>query len=413
MYKISAFVVCVAALGTAACSSNKKDGGADGTGASGGAPALNFGGGAGTGTFGGTLVGGVLDITPEQATALRSGACAGWAASTEAQPAILDLVVDVSGSMSADAPGGGGSKWVVTQGALTTAIADLPDATGLGIMFYPNLADPVPASTTARPVSTCVNVDAMIGVELLGATHRAAVNTALANATAQGGTPTHDAYRHALVNGMIPSALPGNKFMLLITDGQPTYSQNCIGDGLTIHPVDYRPIVAEIQGAYDAFGIRTFVVGSPGSERNVSTNEDVRPWLSEAARAGGTGTPGCTDDGPTYCHMDMTQAPDFGVALAEGLKTITGQIISCDYPLPTPPTGETVDPDFINVVFTDGTGQAKLILQSTAADCTEGWQLVNNDTIVLCGDSCTQVKADKTASLEVLGGCATIPPPQH
>lgn len=406
MKKTNALLVCVAAFAALACGSSKKaNGGAGGNVGAGASGNLNLGG-----TLsgdGGNLVGGVVQITAAQADALRHGSCAGWEATTESQPAIMDMVVDVSGSMDKTAPGGTASKWTVTRDALSAAIKALPDSTGVGMLFFPNMSN-VTQSTTARDVSACVDVSAMIPVALLATAQRTKLSDALQAAIAAGGTPTHDAYRYALTKGLLPTTLPGNKFMLLITDGQPTYSLNCIGDGLTQHPVDPQPIIDEIGNAFKSSAVRTFVIGSPGSEQGVSTGDDERPWLSQAARAGGTGAPGCVDTGPNYCHMDMTQAPDFAAALRDGLQKISGQLVSCDYPMPQPPAGQTVDAAHINVLYTDGAGQAQLILQSAAATCTQGWQLVDNKTIHLCSDSCTKVKADSAASLEVLGGCATI-----
>lgn len=59
----------------------------------------------------------------------------------------------------------------------------------------------------------------------------------------------------------------------------------CVGQqNLSPQPED--PIVDEIANAYSN-GNRTFVIGSPGSEVNVATGTDARPWLSYAAEQGG------------------------------------------------------------------------------------------------------------------------------
>ena len=155
-------------------------------------------------------------------------------------------------------------------------------------------------------------------------------------------------------------------------------------------------------------GIRTFVIGSPGSEDNVSTGADARPWLSRAANAGNTATPGCGDTGPNFCHMDMTQAPDFAAALRSGLAQIAGTLVSCTYELPVPPAGQQLDLSKVNVINTPGGGQPTILPRSDDPNCTDGWYLDSNNRVVLCSNTCEQVQADTTSSIEVLYGCGTI-----
>jgi hypothetical protein len=103
--------------------------------------------------------------------------------------------------------------------------------------------------------------------------------------------------------------------MLLITDGAPTMRETCIAplDGVKDMPTDV--IIEDIAAAFDE-GILTFLIGSPGSEQSSqSDTADMRPWLSRAAKAGGTAAEGCDSEGPNFCHMDMTVQPDFAVAL--------------------------------------------------------------------------------------------------
>jgi hypothetical protein len=208
---------------------------------------------------------------------------------------------------------------------------------------------------------------------------------------------------------MQPSMFNGNRFMLLITDGQPTFSLQCLGTGSTSMPVNEQPIVDEI-GAAHGQGIRTFVIGSPGSERNDSTGADARPWLSRAANAGATPSPGCSDTGPNYCHMDMTQATDFGAALRSGLAQIAGTLVSCTYDLPAPPAGQQLDLGKINVINTPGGGNPTILPRSDDPNCTDGWYLDSNNRVVLCSNTCAQVQADPQVGLEVLFGCKSQGP---
>jgi hypothetical protein len=203
--------------------------------------------------------------------------------------------------------------------------------------------------------------------------------------------------------------------MLLITDGAPTMALQCIGEeadgggmmgggGGNIVDQPTAPIVAEIAGA-SAAGIRTFIIGSPGSE--VSSNgDDKRPWLSEAAQVGGTAAAGCAVAGPNFCHMDMTQEADFAAALVAGLGAVVGQIIDeCEFGFPEPPPGEVIDAEKTTLVVQTSSG-AKLVLPDNQGDCSEGWQLTTTGRIQLCPASCEELKTDPTASVQLLFGCA-------
>jgi hypothetical protein len=300
----------------------------------------------------------------------------------------------------------------VTTAALKEALAGLPGTTPVGMLIYPYQDGG--ESSSERDPSECVYFDPMVSVAPLraaGSAQRTALDAYLDGVDGRlhannYGTPTHDAYNHALAE-LAASTFDGSKFMLLITDGQPTYSENCVGDGMTIHPVDEQPIVDAIAAA-SAQGIKTFVIGSPGSEENVSTGADSRGWLSRAAEEGGTATAGCSHSGPNYCHFDMVEEPDFGAGLERALGQIAGQIVACDYTLPIPPAGETLELDTVNVVYTSGDGDLTLLLRDDAPDCEVGWHLTQDDTHVeLCTDSCAAVKADEQARLELLFGCAT------
>lgn len=350
--------------------------------------------------------GGTQPLTPEQVTALETSSCAGWKTEVESLPALLQLVVDVSGSMNEEAPGPGDeSKWELTREALRDALDGLPDTTGVGVLYYPNRD--TSRSSRPREITACVRTNELIPMALLGApgsSHRDQIDASLNRVRPNGATPTHDAFYYAFENGLEPSTLPGNRFMLLITDGAPTLARECVGDGRT--PVDTDPIIAEIQRARDE-GVRTFIIGSPGSEVSLGgSNEDARPWLSRAAMVGGTAKDGCTENGPNFCHFDMTQVSDFGAALRDGLAQIAGQIVSCVYDIPPPPSGQSINREAINVVVSSSSGDAQLVLRDDMGDCTEGWKL-ENDQVVLCEATCNRAKSDESARVQLLFGCTS------
>lgn len=347
--------------------------------------------------------GGVIALTDDQVDELNGAACAGWSAEPETQPAVLQLVVDTSLSMDEPPNGraGGGrnddpTKWDITRDALQEVLSALPDELAIGLFFYPNMS--TEGSDDPRPVSACVNLDEGIAVQQLSAQHRENLIEIFDDTEPNGWTPTHGAYEHALETSLLPAEFPGQKYLLLITDGVPTLTHDCQGssNGGQAAPVDTDPIVEAIADARRA-GVRTFLIGSPGSE-------DGRQWMSLAAIQGATARAGCQVDGTPYCHMDMTTAPDFGAALRAGLNQVTGEI-ACTYDLPEPPDGQTIDPNLVNLIVTTSTGDSQLVLPDANGDCSEGWQLTGSQ-VVLCEGTCSRVQSDG-ASLQLLFGCET------
>jgi hypothetical protein len=356
---------------------------------------------------GGSTSIGSLNVSGESAGTLvvgRDDACATSSDAVAPLPPILQLVVDTSGSM--DWPPGwapatpddskppGATKWEITSKALLAAVDSLPGEIALGASFFPNVS---------QENGTCLLDLIALPIGLLGgraSNARAAWAAAVGNVLTEGATPTHGAYRFGL-GLLLTSKLPGNKFVLLITDGTPTCTLDCActEDNL---PVDSQPLIAEVAAALVS-GVRTFVIGSPGSE-------DTRTVLSRISSEGGTAKPGCSDSGPNYCHFDMTTEEDLAGGLERALDQIALSLRPCEYPIPPPPAGQSLEPGLVNVLYTAPGGDTATIGRDpSASDCHEGWQYSADGTrIVLCGDACAQVMASVDATVEVLFGCQTI-----
>lgn len=353
---------------------------------------------------------GLLSITSAQAKAILQDpvkACTGWSEEPESAASVLEFIVDVSGSMnSTTAATGGLSKWVVTQHSLHNAIDTLPSALPVGLTFFPNMR--LSAAYKPRPVTACVNSSADIAIAPLSDSQRTALTTAVDDmrANSNGATPTHDAFNVALDN-MRKNTSPGQKYLVLITDGQPTQSLGCIGSGMTSSPEPTQPVVDAIAAAWKIDKVKTFIVGSPGSERNVSTNTDSRDWLSAAARAGATDTPGCSDKGPNYCHFDLSTAGDFGQALSDALGTIARTVVSCDYGVPSAGADKTVDLDLVNMIYDDGAGNYSLVLPSGIDACQKGWDFTDTSMSKLrvCAHTCALLQENPKARISLVFGC--------
>jgi hypothetical protein len=372
------FVLSVGISG--ACSSKKTDSDQQGGGGSG--PIFTDGDGP---DFGGADAGGG-DEDP------FGNGCVGQTAGTEAVPAVLQLVVDTSGSMDDPAPGTRDTKWEVTRDALLDAVEQMPGNTSVGVVFYPDV------DTNG---GTCFDEDADIAIaplERAGSAQRSRIRTAFQGQSPDGGTPTHDAYLYAY-GELADANVIGGRFAVLITDGNPTFSLGCEGTGLVTDPVDPTPLVGEATRAKDR-GVKTFVIGSPGSE-------GARASLSRMAEAGGTAKANCSHNGPNYCHFDMTESRDFASDLEQALGTIAGLTLSCTYDIPEPPSGQILDPNRVNVLFTPAGGTREVISKDASGRCTEGWQYSDDgEQVVLCGSTCDRVQASQ-GTLSLQFGCET------
>ena len=221
----------------------------------------------------------------------------------------------------------------------------------------------------------------------------------LAKIVPQGGTPTHDAVTAALAT-LAASQAPGSKYLVLATDGQATFCAGCdlfcTSDELAVD----NDALAQAVGAAAAKGIRTFVLGAPGSEA-------FRPVLSKLAAAGETqASVGCSDAGPSYCHYDMTTAPDFGAALSQALLAVGKSALSCVYDIP--PQDGSFDTGKVNVELTaDGKSETVPRDQSHA----DGWDYSADLTqVILYGQACEDAKAAQNGAVTILYGCPTEVP---
>ncbi len=94
--------------------------------------------------------------------------------------------------------------------------------------------------------------------------------------------------------------------------------------------------------------------------------------------------------------------------IAKGV--IEGAVVECEFALPEPPPGETLDLDTVVVEYTPGgNGTPEQFEQvKDAGACGPDKFYIEMGTIKLCPDACTKVQADDSAKLVVLFGCDQI-----
>jgi hypothetical protein len=303
------------------------------------------------------------------------------------------LVIDQSGSMSESL--GAGDRWTATKGALRAAIDDTKDAMDFGLDLFPSDGCEVPSDPAlAVPVESGVT-----GVpKILAALDAAGPVT-------NGGTPTAAALGRALEYfetgpGL---SLPGDRYVLLATDGGPNCNaahpacgagacvvnmegrcpidpDNCC-DGDVASCLDDVATTRRVE-ALAAAGVPTFVVGIPGSE-------DFAATLDAVAVAGGRARAGATK------YFAVTNAEE----LTDTLRSITRELVkTCELQLESRPP----DPDALNVEI-DG----ELVPQSGA----DGWELdlsTAPPTVRLKGATCATVESEGASSVTIRYGCPTI-----
>ena len=384
------------------------NGGETSTGGTGSSDAMGGANNAASGGSGVVITDGTLDD-------LLASGCASESQTAQLSPANLLFVFDRSGSMNCNPPEGDAalnaqcavtpqkadpdlpSKWEVTREALSSTLADLASRPQLkaGITVFP--ADEPEDCSSPDNVSAAPDLP----LQDLDTDHLAAINDFMAGVTPAGRTPLAGAtilsYQY-LQQEISEGNLDGNTFVVLLTDGEETCSEDALGELIDTHVGN-----ATLPG----LNIRTFVIGAPGSE-------GARASLSEMAYNGNTATsedcvrdPASPDEGD--CHFDTTTSTDFAGDLTAALETITSdRQLACIFDTPSG-GGQAVDLGAVNVTFSSSEGVNEAVLQDNT-DCASanGWQYIRNFTqIQLCGDVCQRVQDDPEGQVSIVLGCPT------
>jgi hypothetical protein len=383
-------------------------GNGSGTGATGTGGSILFGGSGGDGA------GVVSDAGPDG----DADVCASTTVAAEAKAAVMLFLVDRTGSMNCNPPPEQlssdcaitpvkehaelPSKWEITRNALLEAFGvgggGLETAVPLpsvGVAYFNN------DQYCGFPSVPSVDIVTLSG-DYLSDPQLAALQTSLGGVVPKGDTPIvgtlMSAYAYLHDNaGAFPAS---NRFVVLLTDGAETCDPGYASD-LVLKAAEANWV-----------GIRTFVLGAPGSE-------GARSFLSQIAYNGGTpSSPTCIHDPASPddvgdCHMDMTLSPNFAAELAANLQAISTQALTCQFDVPVPALGDPpVDLTKVNVLYSSAGGTPEYILQNNALPCDDpnnnGWQYTDGNTVIeLCAGACATIKNDPQASVSIELGCQT------
>jgi hypothetical protein len=292
----------------------------------------------------------------------------------ERRPVNVLLVLDRSGSMR-ELPEGTTTtmtKWDLTVPALRQIIQETDASVSWGMKLFPEGQDNGECSPAT--INDTIHVP-------IAAANAGTVVAAIQTTTPDGdGTPTGDAIRAGL-SYLSALTTPDRKFIVLATDGEPSCSPS--GEGQE----EARPYAVAAVTEAAAAGIPVFVVGV------ATTKDTATEALNAMALAGGAARP---DPNPlaTRYYLANTQAD-----LVAALRTITGEIASCIFPLGAPPPV----PNNI-AVKVDG----MLVARDSAR--ANGWEYTSDalNEVEVYGPWCDQIQAAAAADVQVIYACEGV-----
>jgi hypothetical protein len=307
------------------------------------------------------------------------------------------FILDRSGSMAEPVEEGGDSRYKLVRGAMLGMVQSLGSLINVGAALFPNGKSDTDACKAGAQVFAVKPGDPITGSE--GATTSALRQAT--NVTPKGGTPV-SATLEALETKL--SILEGRTIALLLTDGGPNcnaeaacgidecmpamegfcaLNDNCCEEGaMEFGPtfcVDRSATVKAVEALHSA-GIDVYVIGIPGSEYYGSV-------LDEMALAGGVPQSGETK----YHRVDDIDA------LEQLFAGIAADAISCEFVLQDPPPTE----DETNVY---------LDCDVLPLDPANGWTWKDEQTVVLNGSACVDLKTGKVSQVQIVTGCPTETP---
>lgn len=358
--------------------------------------------------------GSLVDPSPDQPPDLASP-CGAATVGLEFLRPNLYFAIDASGSMREDIPRADATatplgtaplpsdRYAVLSMAIQGLLERIGHRVNYGATLFPSGAATCDAGEEILGLSQGDRVSSAVSGEL-GPVLRDLMFS-INRRIPSGGTPV------ALALGGLAAKLRGRgseTYLFLVTDGGPNCnpSFNC-GPEACIPNIEHVSLTEELrceaplnccdpglagpQNCLDASaseaavsalaqaGIRTIVIGIPGSEAYA----DV---LDRLALAGGMARP----ESPNY----------YRVSDAEQLVTTVGSLglgvaLSCGIELAEPPP----DPSLVNVYF-DG--------QIVPADPVDGWAFVDARTVQLLGNACELLKTGQVLQADIVAGCPVV-----
>jgi len=306
--------------------------------------------------------------------------CASVKAQAEKLPLEMIVVLDKSGSMCEYTSGtnprdcnNASSKWKVVTKALETFFRSFEstDIT-VSLIAFPN-GNECSASSYQTPIERQklpLGADALV--------------TRMNGLSPNGSTPTTPAAQGAVNYAKTVETAQAGKGKTVIVFATDGYPQDCSGNSIDAA----GNVLATVSTT-----IKSYVIGVGGLLQD----------LDRLAAKGGT---------TKAILVSTADTAKAATDLTAALSQIRGASLSCEYAVPAPPAGQTLDVNKVNVQFTLQGGQPETLPYSADCSNAKGWRYDNATAptkIQLCQNACDNVKsvAGTTAKLDVVLGCKT------
>jgi hypothetical protein len=181
---------------------------------------------------------------------------------------------------------------------------------------------------------------------------------------------------------------------------------------------------------------------SAGADKFIADYKALSPKLADFKMSGITALSKCANAASIGAHWQYVIQKTGGLSAdickcapgqtqqcSQAFQTIFTQLaqkiiqaskpLDCQWPIPAPPPGQSLEPGKVNVQFTDNsTGKTTMLYHvQDKAHCDPqkgGWYYdsdLNPTQVISCPASCTTIKAATDAKVDVLFGCKTQAPP--
>ena len=203
------------------------------------------------------------------------------------------------------------------------------------------------------------------------------------------------------------------------TSGGVTYNDgDNVNTGVTVADTFDTNLLAKDPDQFGDANARNYIwhsiIGVKENDPPTAPYLPADPIVGTKCVLGGTTSPG---PGTGYqalsiktggLRFPICQNASFDVVFQEIAKgVIEGSKVACEFAVPTPPQGQTLDLTTVQVEYTPaGMGAPQTFKQvKQYSDCTDNAFYISNDVIKLCPTSCATVQEDQKAKIAVLYGC--------
>lgn len=192
------------------------------------------------------------------------------------------------------------------------------------------------------------------------------------------GTPTTPALEGAIAFAKEVEATGKKTAVVLVTDGEPKGCSSSVPNAATAAGEGLPSIKTYVIGVGESLANLNAIANGGGTEKAV---------LVPTANPGGITT-----------------------EFVKALGAIRKAALTCDYAMPAPPEGQTLDVNKVNVQFTPKGGTAQTLDYS--ADCANGtgWHYDTTSApkkILICPASCNTLLANADGKIDIVFGCTT------